>query len=181
MDALTGFTSTSFGYLIAILVPGFAATYSASFFSASLQAVLHTFENAQSNLGLFLMVVLASMAVGLVLMPFRSFVYETLLCHSTRFPDDYSRLAEDGTLKAFRAAVDENYRYYQSWGSLSLVLPAYVAAFFLRHSHDLQWYQLAVAAVVGVAAEVAVVVAAKNQYESFAGKASALLLPAVPP
>ena len=58
---------------------------------------------------------------------FVAVVYEEAICRVTRVgnlkPEDFKVLYQDGKLPAFRAAVDENYRYHQFWGAMSLIFP----------------------------------------------------------
>lgn len=121
-------TSTSFGLVIAFLLPGFVGLYSLTFWSANVQEMFHTFLTAQSNLGLFLLVVLVALVIGLLVTPLRWLLFERFLCKSYFLtPDDFAELGTEAKLVAFRAATDELYRYHQFWGGTAIaMLPLYV-------------------------------------------------------
>jgi hypothetical protein len=141
MNSLSSFTSTSLGYLIALFVPGTAGIYAASLFSDPLKRVLRTFYVSGSGVGLFLLVMMAALGVGMVLMAVRGFIYEWPI--EKRFnlngvtAQEWARLPDESNLPALRAVVDEMYRYHQCWGALSLVVPV-LLGYFLGH-HIGEW------------------------------------------
>ena len=57
-------TITSFGLIIAYLLPGFAGLYGLSFWSVHVSLIFSTFSTSASNIGLFLVVILASLIIG---------------------------------------------------------------------------------------------------------------------
>ena len=67
------------GKIIAFLLPGVVALFSLSFWVASAADAFHTFLTAQSNVGLFLFLLLGALTFGLVVSAVRSLIYETLL------------------------------------------------------------------------------------------------------
>jgi hypothetical protein len=117
-------TSTSFGLVIAFLLPGLACFYGLSFWSPRLREVLHKFLTADANAGLFFLVLLSALSLGLLLTPFRYYLYEYFQRQDDQLdPSEFHRLGQGEKLAAFRAAVDEHYRYHQFWGGMSLALP----------------------------------------------------------
>lgn len=118
-------TSTSFGLLIAFLLPGFVGVYSVTFWSATVKHVFERFLTAESNVGLLLMLVLAALAAGLQVTAVRWLLYESWRSRRTRLgPNDFAALgSSEDRLAAFRAAADEHYRYHQFWGGMSIVIP----------------------------------------------------------
>lgn len=123
MDA-KDITSTSFGLVIAYLLPGITGLYSLKFWHPMVREVFGKFLNAESNVGLFLIVMLASLILGLHITLFRWLIFECLMCRSYRLnPSDFVELGTEPKLTAFRAAVDEHYRYHQFWGGMCIVLP----------------------------------------------------------
>lgn len=117
-------SSTSFGFLIAFLLPGITGLLAVSFWVEPLQDVFVTFESAESNVGLFLLVLLFALALGLEINLVRWVVFEKWLCRNARLdPEDFKALGDQATLSAFRAAADEHYRYHQFWGCMSIILP----------------------------------------------------------
>jgi hypothetical protein len=117
-------TSTSFGLVIAFLLPGLACLYGLSFWHTGTREVLQQFLKADANAGLFLLVLLGSLSLGLLLSPFRYYLYEELLWRKDKLhPSEFSKLGEGEKLAAFRAAVDEHLRYHQFWGGMSIAIP----------------------------------------------------------
>jgi len=117
-------TSTSFGLVIAFLLPGLALFYGLSFWSSRIKVVLQKLLTSDPDAGLFILVLLGALSLGLLITPFRYLLYERWLSEKDRFvPADFSKLGEEGKLLAFRAAVDEHYRYHQFWGGMTIALP----------------------------------------------------------
>lgn len=57
-------TSTSFGYVIAFLLPGLAALYALGLWSAKIAGILSTFLTSNSNIGLFLLIIATALGLG---------------------------------------------------------------------------------------------------------------------
>jgi hypothetical protein len=118
-------TSTSFGLLIAFLLPGLAGLYSVSFWSPAVRRLFQTFLTLQSNVGLSILVLLAALTVGLLITVVRWWIFERGLSRKyTLAPSEFAKLDTDSKLSSFRAAVDENYRYHQFWGGMFVVIPS---------------------------------------------------------
>jgi len=116
--------STWFGLIIAYLLPGLAGFFSASFFNPQLKRVLKAFMTADANVGLFLLVILSALTAGLLVTVFRWILFERLLLKNHRLPEQgFAKLSDSNKLNAFRAAVDEHYRYHQFWGGMAIVIP----------------------------------------------------------
>jgi len=123
---MSDITSTSFGLVIAYLLPGLAGLSCLWFWSARVQVVFGTFLKTESNVGLFLLVVSAALTVGLMLSVLRWLVFERWWCrdHQLR-PSDFASLGTDkNKFDAFTAAVDAHYRYHQFWGGMAVAMPA---------------------------------------------------------
>jgi hypothetical protein len=119
-------TSSSFGMLIAYLLPGLSMFYSLALCFPPVRNIFNTFLTAESNVGLFLLVLLGSIVISLELAALRWLLYEKIICRSHKLNrEKFKNLKSKETLDAFRAAVDEHYRYHQFWGALSLVLPTF--------------------------------------------------------
>ncbi len=117
-------TSTSFGLLVAFLLPGLAGLYSISFWSPPIRRVFETFLTAQSNVGLSILVLLAALTVGLIVTVLRWWIFECWVSRKYRLAaDEFAKLDSDSKLASFRAAVDEHYRYHQFWGGMFVVFP----------------------------------------------------------
>jgi hypothetical protein len=123
-DSLKDVTVTSFGLLIAYLLPGLAGLYGLSFWITPLQKTFETFLTAESNLGLFLIVVLASLMIGLLANGIRFVLFEVAFCRKHRFDQSFNKyMAGERKLSAYRLAIDESYRYHQWWGGIVVVAP----------------------------------------------------------
>ncbi len=122
---MSDFGSTTFGYAIAYLLPGLAASVGAALISNNV-AVLFIKVIDEQNLPLGLMGALGAVAVGLFLSLFRALIFEEWVWRSQRLSaDDYASLADDDqTYKAYHRVVDEVYRFHQFWGGMALALPA---------------------------------------------------------
>lgn len=118
-------TVTSFGLIIAYLLPGLVGLYGLSFWSQRLSESFATFLTAESNVGLFLILILGSLVIGMVAHGVRWILFEVWFCGPEyKFAaSDFADLAGEGKLSAFRGAVDEIYRYHQWWGGLTVVAP----------------------------------------------------------
>ena len=118
-------TVTSFGLIIAYLLPGFVGLYGLSFWSLSLRKIFSTFLTTESNIGLFLIVLLASLVVGMLAHGLRWLLVEVWGSPSKYRvePSLYAKLSGERKLSAFRTIVDEWYRYHQWWGGIAVVAP----------------------------------------------------------
>jgi len=117
-------TSTSFGYIIAFLLPGLAALYALSLWSAKTAEMLRTFLTSNSNIGLFLLVIATALGLGLLVSVWRAFLFQRWFYRGDRLrPSDFAQLSSEAKLTAYRAAIDETYRYHQFFGGITVVLP----------------------------------------------------------
>jgi hypothetical protein len=128
-------TSTSFGLLIANVLPGLVTLFGLSYFLPELRRLFDTFLNGESNLGLFLLVALMSITASLLVTLVRWYIFELHLCRKIHLnPDDFDGLSGTGKITAFRAAVDEHYRYHQFFGSMTIALPVLFLGWALGNS-----------------------------------------------
>jgi hypothetical protein len=118
-------TATSFGLAIAYLVPGLVGLYGLSFWDNRLRKTFDTFLTAESNIGLFFLVVFAALTAGLVAHGLRFVLFEKLFPGPTDHLKDggFGALSDEGKREAFQAAVDQEFRYHQLWGGLFVVAP----------------------------------------------------------
>src|SRR5688500_7837813 len=109
--------STTFGYLIAYLLPGLTASVAGAFLSTHVRTLFSNVIDDQ-NLALGLMGSLGAIAIGLFLSLFRALIFEEWLWRSERLSaDDYAALAsDDQTFRAYDRVTDEAYRFHQFWG-----------------------------------------------------------------
>jgi hypothetical protein len=117
------FTAPTFGLVIAYLLPGLSAFYGLTFWSKEVKKIFDIFLTTPSNIGLFFLVLLGSLILGLFSTVIRWLLYERWLCRRDRLStSDFEKLGNEGKLTAFRASVDELYRYHQFYGSMTIVL-----------------------------------------------------------
>ena len=124
MKEFTDVTSTTFGLIIAYVVPGVLGLFGISFFSPRLDALFKTIISGESTAAVFLVMLLAAIAAGLQLSVARSLVFESLLGKFCEFiPGQLAKLMQEGKLPAARLLIDEQYRYHQFWGAMCFVQP----------------------------------------------------------
>jgi hypothetical protein len=129
-------TSTSFGLVIAFLLPGLLALYALTYFSDTARATFFAFQGTTSDLGLFLLTILAGLGMGLEVTAVRWVVFEEFRRKKSKLDSDlFSQLSDDKKLTAFRAAVDEHYRYHQFWGGIFVVFPLLCWGWFRMPIH----------------------------------------------
>ena len=160
---LKDLTSTSFGYIIAFLLPGLACLYGVGLWYNQVPALLQPASNSESTLGPSLVFLLASTAAGLLVSAVRWLLYEKLLCKSKRFASDhFKKLQTPEKLSSFKAVVDEHYRYHQFFGGMSIgLLPLFVAWIRLHRTSNL-W--LTAILLVAIALEALLIVTGIDTY-----------------
>ncbi|MFA4973898.1 MAG: hypothetical protein WC683_14900 [bacterium] len=143
--------------MIAYFLPGLAgaAALCVVFWSPKVGATVSAFGKAPSTIGLFLMASAGVLTLGVLLGGLRGLFYEEVAprClgarrtgRSVRFfrrfltmtsesppsisSDEFRSLGiDEAKLAAYRAAVDEHFRYHQFWGSVSVVLAPFTCWF----------------------------------------------------
>ncbi len=130
--------STTFGYVIAYLLPGLVGSVGAALLSEHLGRLMSSVIQ-QQNLPLAVMGTLAAIAAGIFTSLFRALIFEEWLWRSERLTaDDYSTLAEDEqTFRAYDRVVDDAYRFHQFWGGMALALPVLLAGIVSRGLNQL--------------------------------------------
>ncbi len=116
-------TSTSFGYVIAFLLPGLFGLYALGYWSSAIKSLLQPVLKADANVGPSVIVLLVALGVGLFISAVRFFLFEKLLCQKHCFPGNmFAKLTAENKLPAFKAVVDEHYRYHQFYGGVFVAL-----------------------------------------------------------
>jgi len=125
-------TTTSFGLIIAYLLPGGAFLYGLSFLIDSLKSIANRFFNATADVGLSLTVILAALTTGLIVNSIRWLLYQKLL-----FSDfqelDYGKLESEYQLKIVLWATEENFRYHQFYGGMAVAMPVIYVGWITRY------------------------------------------------
>ena len=116
-------TSTSFGYLIAFLLPGVFGVYAVSTWLPQIGVLLQPVLKADTTVGPSVVFLLISVGFGLWVSAVRFFVFEKGLCRKHHLPKNlFALLVTDGKLTSFKAVVDEHYRYHQFYGGCAIVV-----------------------------------------------------------
>jgi hypothetical protein len=116
-------TSTSFGYVIAFLLPGLLGLYALSYWSGGIRQLLQPALKAEATVGPSVILLLIALGVGLCISAIRFFAFEKLLCRQHSFPADmFAKLTAENKLGSFKAVVDEHYRYHQFYGGCAVAL-----------------------------------------------------------
>jgi hypothetical protein len=124
MDGAKDLTPTLFGYTIAYILPGLSGLFAVALFSDSVAAQLQSFGTAESSVGLFFLVVLSALLIGMHLHVVRWIVFECLFFRKTFIPNEsFASLKEPHIAASFRTAIDENFRYHQFYGAQLFVIP----------------------------------------------------------
>lgn len=169
-------TSTSFGLLIAFLLPGLAGLYTISFWAPAVRRVFETFLTTQSNVGLSLLVLLAALTVGLIVTVLRWWIFECGVSRKYRLaPAEFAKLNNDSKLASFRAAVDENYRYHQFWGGMFVVFPFLFIGALKEFWSAMTEIRVALFFVALVAVEIITGAAAHAAFRNYVTRANQIL------
>jgi hypothetical protein len=133
-------TSTSFGYIIAFLLPGIFGLYALSYWFPQMGLMLQPILKADSTVGPSVVFLLIALGIGLCVSAARFFLFEQILCRKHKLPlNMFVHLIEDGKLSFFKAVVDEHYRYHQFYGGCAV---AFLILFigWLRGHLQISWY-----------------------------------------
>jgi hypothetical protein len=173
-----GVTTTSFGLLIAFLLPGLIGLMGLAFWSEAIEDVFATFITKEANIGLLLLVTLSALTLGLVVSVFRWVLFELVLCHGDQLtPEDFEGLVADETrLEAFRAIADQHYRYHQFWGGITITLPILFLGLLRQASDSLGGVRWTLGVTVGfLVVEFAMAVAAREAYLRYVRRGRSIL------
>jgi hypothetical protein len=127
-------TSTSFGYVIAFLLPGIFGVYALSYWFPPIGALLQPVLKADASVGPSVVFLLIAVGMGLCVSALRFFIFEKLLCRKHKLPADmFAQLIDEGKLSSFKAVVDEHYRYHQFYGGCGVSLLLLFAGWVRGH------------------------------------------------
>lgn len=117
-------TSTTFGYVIAFILPGLLCLIGIGILFEPVGKQLLTFSTAESNIGLFFLIILYSIILSLEIAACRFLLFECWLCKKHRINAQlFSGFSDEKKRLAIKTTVDEHYRYHQFWGGLVIVIP----------------------------------------------------------
>jgi hypothetical protein len=131
-------TSTSFGYLIAFLLPGLLGLYAASYWIPEIDVLLQPIQNANANVGPSIMLLLIAVGIGVCVSSVRHFVlveffYKKIFKKRGIPSDIYTGVSPD-ELVWHKTLAEEHYRYHQFYGGCAVsILVMFVG--WLAHGH----------------------------------------------
>ena len=167
-------TPTVFGLLIAYVLPGLFALFTMALFSGEVANQLRSFSGAESSVGLFLLVILTAVLLGMQLQAFRWLLFEKFF--EDELPSaDLKALRQSETLILFRLFIDEMYRHHQFYGALSIVVPFFFWGLGKKLDVVLISGQGFVLILVGVLVEAVTVVAALEGLRRYLARSRAAL------
>lgn len=118
------FTTTSFGLVIAYLLPGLVTLFGVSAWSQRVRMVFGSLFTAQVDGGLLVSVGACALVIGLVINVVRWLVFERLICRMyTVAPKIFSKSSSTSQLQSFLMIIEETFRYHQFYGSMTILTP----------------------------------------------------------
>ena len=152
-------TSTTFGLLIAYLLPGLAAFYAFSFWSDRVATWFGLIFSGQASGSLLVMVILGAILIGVQLSVARDLLFLCVICRDCRFdPLKLRTISQEGKFAAYRMLVDELYRYHQFWGAMTFVQPVLFWGWISTQRGDK--FPVCAAMILGLVCEAATIYAA---------------------
>lgn len=168
-------TTTSFGLIIAYLLPGLAGLYSLSFWFPRIAELFAKFGSSESNVGLFLIVILVSVIISLQISFFRYFIFEVIVCAGIKLkPEDFANFGDKDKNIAFRVLIDGQYRYHEFWGGMLIVQPALFYGWITTSTSNIGLSGVVLWVAAGVV-EIATFFAAKIALERYCSRARTIL------
>jgi hypothetical protein len=131
-------TSTSFGYIIAFLLPGLLGLYALALWFAGIDTLLKPALSPDTTIGPSLFLLFCALTLGLLLSAVRHFVFELWLCKKHKFATNMFReLRKPDNLVAFTAVVEQHYRYHQFYGGCALAMFILFPRWMWNHWNEL--------------------------------------------
>lgn len=122
-DLVKDISSTSFGYLIAFLLPGIFGLYAVSFWIPAVSTLLQPIVTAGATIGPSFIFLLVAVGAGVCVAALRFFIFEKYLYEQHSLPAEIYQDMTADKLTLHKAIVDEHYRYHQFFGGCAVVLP----------------------------------------------------------
>jgi hypothetical protein len=116
-------TSTSFGYIIAFILPGLLGLYAVALWFAGIDALLKPALSPATTIGPSFFILFCALTLGLLLSAARYWLFERVLCKTYELPTTmFKELRKGDNLVAFTAVVEQHYRYHQFYGGCALAM-----------------------------------------------------------
>lgn len=114
--------ATSFGLVIAYILPGMAGLFGLTFWFPGLRHSFVAFEKSASNVGIFLLVLMLALMVGLILNSVRWAIFEAWHHDRLKTEELANLMLDRQKVAAYRARLEEDFRYHQFNGNTALAL-----------------------------------------------------------
>jgi hypothetical protein len=119
-------TPAVFGLIIAYVLPGLFALFTLGLYSEQMASQLKSFSGAQSTIGIFFIVALASLLIGMQLHALRWAVFEKIIYRKFKLDSSQiKKLSKPEVSSSFRVVIDECYRYHQFYGAQIFIFPVF--------------------------------------------------------
>jgi uncharacterized membrane protein (DUF106 family) len=142
-ESMKDISATSFGYLIAFVLPGIFGLYALSTWSPQVEVLLQPILQANASVGPSFVFLVIAIGVGVCLSALRFFIFEKALYHRRCLSDElYAGMTGD-RLAIHRAIVEEHYRYHQFYGNCAVALIILFFGWLWRSHSNLSWSQIA--------------------------------------
>lgn len=149
-------SSLDFGTVIAFVAPGFIGFYALSYHVSTARGWLDAASKKEQSVGVFLMVLLASIAIGLVISGVRQLVIDNLMSSSwlrtlalPKHNLDWSKI-NTTNLPLLNTIRDGYYWYYQFYSNTFIAVAFWVAA-RASAAVSFRWWQWVVIAFAAIA------------------------------
>jgi hypothetical protein len=109
-------TSTSFGYLIAFLLPEMFALYALTYWFPPIGVLLQPMLKPDSNVGPSLILLLIAVGTGMCVSAARFFIFEKGLYRAHCLPPTLYQHMTSEKLALHKTLAEEHYRYHQFYG-----------------------------------------------------------------
>jgi len=133
-------TSTTFGYLIAFLLPGIFGLYALSFWFPQVGILLLPILKADTSVGPSFVFLVIAVGIGVCISGLRYFIFEKGIYRKAPLPPGTYHGMSGDELTLHKAIVDEHYRYHQFYGGCAVALLILFVG-WLTHSHP-TWSQI---------------------------------------
>lgn len=127
-------SSTSFGYLIAFLLPGIFGLYALRFWVPQVEVLLLPIRNADASVGPSFIFLVVAIGVGVCISGLRYFIFEKGIYRKRCLSPIVYRGMGSEKLALVRAFADEHYRYHQFYGGCAVALLILFVG-WLAHAH----------------------------------------------
>lgn len=170
-------TSTSFGLIIAYLLPGMTFLYGLSFFSNTVDVIFKSILAGNANISLFFTMIFTSTLLGIILSPLRWIVFECFFCRESRIDKQkYKALGKDETtLKAYRALIDEQFRYHQFYGGIVFAFPLLIFGILFQNYNMLETSHICIYIMLSASFEIVLFKAAIEAFNAHMIRAQSIL------